>query len=653
MAVVAATALGGAPAYAATAGARIDLRVLVVTDGSAGVGVVTAQLDREGVPYDTIDLTQAGRPALTASALSDTVSGRQRAKYNGVVLPRENALPPAEMTVLTAFEQKFGVRQIDAYTAPSAAVGSSIAWSGPLDGATAQVTPAGQANGFGYLTGPLPVDDFDPAITESYGYAAAALPGASFTPLVQAQGGALLGVFAAGGREELVVTLAMNQYQPVAQQLGHGLVTWVTRGLHLGHWRNWFSVHVDDVFLPDARWDAARNCTVGDDCPPAPVEPADIRMTPADVDALKAWQLNQGVKLDLAFNAEGAVDAGAADPLTAKLLADKARFRWINHTYGHPYLGCVQDFTVVPWRCATDPATGVVQYATRAEIKAQILDNVTWATQKGISLDRRELVTGEHSGLKSLPQMAVDNPNLAGALADAGVTVIASDNSRESAPRIIGPARTVPRHPMNIFYNVSTIADEIDEYNWIYTSVANGGSGICENNPSSTCIQPLSPADFGTYLVPLEARIAYGHLVSADPRPHYAHQSNLTDDRILYPVLDAVLARYRAAYTPATPVVNPKFADVTLVQQRQQAWRAAVTARQVEAYVIDSRVTVVNRGAQVAVPITVPNGTRTVTLSLLGIEILGGAYGAAYGGERSEWTTLGGLNAQQLLRLPS
>jgi len=647
------TALAGSPAHAFASGVRVDLRVLVVTDGSAGVGVVTTQLDREGVPYDTVDLNQPDRPVLTASALSDTVNGRPRGKYNGVVLPRENALPPAEMTVLAAFEQKFGVRQIDAYTAPTAAVGTSIAWSGVLDGSTATVTASGKAAGFGYLNGSLPIDDFDPLVAESYGYAAVAMPGVSFTPLVTTGAGALLGVYASGGRQELVVTLAMNQYQPIAQQLGHGLVGWVTQGVHLGHWRNWFSLHVDDVFLPDARWDSARDCTVGDGCPDAPDQPADIRMTTADVDALKAWQDRQGIKLDLAFNAEGAVDAGAADPLAAKLIADRAQFRWLNHTYGHQYLGCVQDFSVVPWRCATDPSTGAIQWVSRAQIRAQIADNVTWAGGKGIKLDKTELVTGEHSGLRSLPQMTVDNPNLAPALSDTGVKSLASDASREPAPRVLGPVRTIPRHPMNIFYNVSTMADEIDEYNWIYTSQADGGSGICANNPSSTCIAPLTPADFATYLVPLEARIAYGHLVAADPAPHYAHQSNITDDRILYPVLDKMLERYRAAYTAATPVVNPRMAEIAALQQRQTAWQAAVTARTVEAYLQDGQVTVINRSGSIAVPITVPAGTRTVTVSLLGMELLGGPYGAAYGGERSDWTTLGGLQPKLLLRLPS
>ncbi len=624
--------LAASPAAAFSSNVRIDLRVLVFNDGSAGVGVLTSQMDREGVPYDTVDLTQPNRPPLTASSLSDTVSGRARAKYNGVVMPREDALAPAEMTILNAFEQTFGIRQVDAYTAPSAAVGLTPVWSGILDGSSLQVTPAGKAAGFGYLNGIVPVDNLDSTVDESYGYMAVAAPGAVYTPLVNGHSGSVIGVYG----NQLIVTLAMNQYQAVAQQLGHGLITWLTQGVHLGHWRNWFSLHADDVFLPDSRWNTEHNCTTGDDCPPS-VQLPDIRMTASDVTALIAWQNANGVKLELAFNAEGAV---TGDPLTAQLLANKGQFRWLNHTYSHPYLGCVQDFTVVPWQCS---ATFVPQ----ADIRAQIADNVSWAQAKGVSLNRAELVTGEHSGLKSLPQMPSDNPYLAPALAQAGVTIIASDASREPLPRPVGAATTVPRHPMNIFYNVATKAEEVDEYNWIYNSVADGGSGIC----GSQCIPPLSPVTgFDSYIVPIEARIAYGHVISGDPRPHYAHQSNLAEDRILYPVLDALLTRYRAAFTTATPVVNPRMSEIAALQAQQKAWRAAVAARTVEAYLLNGRLTIVNRGPALAIPVTVPSSTQNVLLSLLGIEILVGPYGSVYGAERSGWTTLS-TNAQQLLRV--
>ena len=40
----------------------------------------------------------------------------------------------------------------------------------------------------------------------------------------------------------------------------------MTRGIHLGYQRNYFAVHVDDVFLPDSRWSATGHCTPGDGC---------------------------------------------------------------------------------------------------------------------------------------------------------------------------------------------------------------------------------------------------------------------------------------------------------------------------------------------------------------------------------------------------
>ncbi|MEV0564197.1 hypothetical protein [Dactylosporangium sp. NPDC050588] len=644
------------PALAAEPRQRIDLRVLVLDDGSTGVDMLRAQLDREGVPHDALQLADAGRARITPAFLADSVSGVRRAKFQGVIVPNESAVTGTEATALADFEREFKIRQIDAYTWANPNVGQDLAWSGVLDGATMTVTDAGKAAGFGYLKGTVRIDDRDPAVIESYGYLGTRREGATFTPLVtgsvpNAPTGSLMGVYTHDGREELVVTLAANRYQTHAMELGHGLITWLTKGVHLGNTRNFLSVHVDDVLLPDDRWDTTHNCTVGDDCGPG-IENTTIRMTPADVQALIAWQQANDLKLDIAFNGGGSVEAGAGDPLTTAMVTNKNQFRWINHTYEHPYLGCVQDFTVLPWKCATD-GYGATRWTSQADITAQIKRNIDWAKSKGITVDAAELVTGEHSGLKTLPQMPADNPNLAPALNGTGVKYIASDASREQTTRAVGNAVTVPRYPMNIYYNVATKAEEVDEYNWIYTSRAHGGSGICENNPASTCITPLGANGFDTYIVPVEARIAYDHVVSTSPAPHYAHQSNLAEDRILYPVLDAVLARYTATYTSATPVVNPKFAETALQNKRQAAWTAALRSRAVEAYTLDGRVTVVNRaGGALDVPMTMPNGTKVISMSVLGIEVVGGNFGDPYGGERSTWRSLG-RGASQQLRLPA
>ncbi|MGF0172112.1 hypothetical protein ACQF36_16925 [Streptomyces sp. Marseille-Q5077] len=652
----------GVPGAAAAGEPRIDLRVLVVDNGDAPVQAITAQLKSTGIPYTTVDLTDADRPTVTAAFLSDTVNGTPRAKYQGVVLPNEAPFGEgsAEQTALESYERTYGIPQVDAYTWAHPGVGldytSEGGWAGSLDGQQASVTDQGRAGYFGYLDGAFAFEDNDPSVLESYGFVAR--PRTGFTsyvdvPVPGGSGrGSLVGEYNNDGRRQLVVTFAYNQYQQQFRVLARGIVEWLTQGVHLGQARNYFAVHVDDIFAPDARWDTERNCTPGDiDCVGGGGEETPpIRMTAEDAVRAAQWQREQGFKLDMVYNAgsgeEWKSENGGTDPLADRLLADKAQYRWINHTYTHPFLGCVQDTSTVPWSCAKN-ADGSTRYMSRADISAQIRDNHNWGVNKGLPLDRTELVTGEHSGLKILPQQPDDNPNLARALADNGVKWIASDNSRDPAQRPVGTALTVPRHPMNVYYNVGTEEEMTDEYNWIYTSTADGGSGICENNPASTCLEdPLDPATgYDEYIVPLEARTALGHAISNDPRPHYAHQSNLAEDRTLYPVLDKVLADYRALFADNTPVENLAQSALGTELQRRAAWQSALAKGSVTAYRIGNTVTV-NAPSGTQIPVTAPQGT--VKQLLIGTT----AFGTPYAGERSAWTTPGLLQTALKLKLP-
>ncbi|MFF1815007.1 hypothetical protein ACFVXW_38935 [Streptomyces sp. NPDC058251] len=650
----------GAPGASAATTPRIDLKVLVVDNGAGQVGAVTAELKSTGIPYTTVDLGDTGRPTINAAFLSDTVNGTPRAKYQGVVLPDEAPFGAgsAEQTALETYEKTYGIPQVDAYTWAHPEVGLDYTdqnggWSGVLDGARTQVTAAGKAGPFGYLDGPLTFEDNDPSVQESYGYAAH--PRDGFTSYLDAPtGGTLLGQYAHDGRRELVLTFAYNQYQEQFKVLSRGIVEWLTQGVHLGRSRNYFSVHVDDVFAPDARWDTQRNCTPGDfDCVDGDGQgTTPIRMTPDDAAYAAQWEQANGFTFDMVFNAgsgeEWKSENGGTDALADRLLADKAKYRWVNHTYTHQFLGCVQDTTTVPWSCARN-ADGSTRYVSRADISAEIRGNYNWALSKGLSTDRTELVTGEHSGLKTLPQQPADNPNLAGALSDNGVKWTGSDNSREPAQRSVGDSvLTVPRYPMNVYYNVGTKAEMADEYNWLYTSKADGGSGICEDNPLSTCMPaPLDTATgYASYIVPLEAHTALGHALGNDPRPHYAHQSNLAEDRILYPVLDKVLADYKALYADTAPLENPRQSAIGTELQRRAAWQTAVANGKVTAYRIGTTVTVTApSGTQI--PVTAPEGTKKQLL--LGTT----AFGTPYAGERSAWTTPELLQSALKLTLPA
>ncbi|MEV5876430.1 hypothetical protein AB0L75_19790 [Streptomyces sp. NPDC052101] len=649
-ALTAALGLQAGPARADTSAPRIDLRVLVVSDGGPATDAIAAELTTAGTPYTKVDLTSSGRPTIDAGFLADTVDGRPRAKFQAVVLPNDNPFPAgsAEMAALAAYEQTYAVPQVDAYTyaRPQAGlqVPTSGGYSGSIDGVQAEVTTAGKAGPFGYLDGAVPFEDNSPSVGESYAYLSTPAPGADFTPYVQApipgssQQGSLVGEYRHDGRRELVVTFVYNQYQQQFRLLARGIVEWMTGGVHLGASRNYFAVHVDDVLAADDRWDTQLNCTPGDvDCTNAAGTPSPIRMTPADVDYATAWQNSHHFTLDLVYNGAGStdqrVDNNGVDQLADRLIADRAEFRWVNHTYTHAFLGCEQNTTVVPWRCETN-ADGSTKWVGRATIDYEIATNRAWGQAVGLPLQNDELVTGEHSGLRILPQQPVDNPNLAPALTDNGVKWLAADNSRDPDQRVVGPASTVSRYPMNVFYNAGKASEETDEYNWLYTGRAQGGSGICEDNPATTtCLSaPLDTATgYKDYIVPLETRIALGHVLSGDPKPHFIHQSNLAEDRIAYPVLNGVLDGYDALFADNTPLVNLRMKDIGTELQRRAAWKSAVDAGRVTAYRIGDTVTV-QAPSGTAVTATLPTGTTAG----------GAAFGTAYAGELSGWTPSSG-----------
>lgn len=570
----------------------IDLRVLLVTDGSAMMMAYQDRLAREGIPFDVLDLRAGERSELDEAYLTTGDPRAPHGNFHGIILPSASPdeLSMEELDSLHRYETSFGVRQISAYILPSAEHGMRPPhFSGEVDGMDVRVTDVARAGDFGYVLPSMTLDDTDAAVTETYGYLAEAEDpgGSALIPLVTAtvagsgKEGILTGIFTDGSREELFNTFASNQYQHHFNVLAHGQLEWLTRGTHLGHYGNFFSVHSDDVLMADAQWNPEANCTYAHNCEellPADESVSVARMTVADVDHLRSWQQAWNLPVDLAFNGAGSeketIQGGRPDPLLAALRTDASEFRWINHTYTHLDLGCVPSGGSSGLaKCASD-GTGAVEYVTQDTIVGEITANRDFAARSAIPLDGSSVVTGEHSGLRSLPALPEDNPHLASALAETGIAWIASDASREKEQRSVGPALTVPRYPMNIFYNVTTEAQQVDEYNWIYTSRADGGSGTCESGPEpGNCIAPLPvETGFASHIVPTEARLALGHVLGNDPRPHYVHQSNQTDDRILYPVLEEVLSSYRNVFADSTPLIVPTMAEAGTVLRDQAAW---------------------------------------------------------------------------------
>jgi len=228
------------------------------------------------------------------------------------------------------------------------------------------------------------------------------------------------------------------------------------------------------------------------------------------------------------------------------------------------------------------------------------------------------------------------NPSFIGAITDAGVKVLGGDASKPypqtptsaTGPQwpagtsfLDGPARVIPRYPTNVYYNVATQSQLLDEYNYLYLPPSLGG--VCTDTAVTTCF--TSPATWSD-LVAAESQRIFGHAMGNDPRPHYFHQSNLADTTaadggVFYPVLDAALATYKTYFNASAPIVQLTQTQIGALLARQSTW-AAASGGSVSGYVEGAQVRIANAG------------TTAVDVPLTGTEA-----GTVYGGSRSGWVT--------------
>ena len=427
-----------------TAGDSVDLRVLLIGGvGGAASDPTTAAwvsgLSSQGVAYTEVD--GIGTPGAETVTLPTLESSATHGLYNGVVFAgKPGDFAAGQFTTLFAYESAFGIRQLDgdfvpavsgtlgliAPTVADPSTGSGISTTVPVPA----LTPAGLAT-FGALAGPVPMD------TTTFGAPDAVLSplptGATETPLLtDAAGNVLIGVYQhptvvqaptdpQAGVTELTVGFNYNQYMTQWLLLGPGLIDWVTGAAHVGLYRNYSTVHIDDMFTADDTWDTTTHANNYD---PA----AALKMRPVDVDNEATWSRTNNFRLDNLFNGGNALTNNATTPAPDPLLAEFQKndpatgkpytqdFGWLNHTWDHAYLdvGC----------------------ATTNYIEAEVQQNTNWAgsapgatpgtgglglvssTDNSLAFGTQNpttLVPGGHSGFANGllgPNDAVDPPNL-------------------------------------------------------------------------------------------------------------------------------------------------------------------------------------------------------------------------------------------------
>ncbi|HTJ55885.1 MAG TPA: hypothetical protein VL380_10805 [Nitrosospira sp.] len=606
----------------AGADSAVKLRLLVIATGEAeedlGLAYIKPVLEEMGVPYDVLNAaTHDLTPAVLASSPTGAGCKAENAgcvgNYNGFILTDADLVPsftPSEWDILHDYQKNFGARQAvlsgwpatysDAQAPYGVYLDYGLVYSSSGDDYEGRWTvPARYSKEvFEYVnrSNPLPVTGFAFAAhprNDGGRLRDGSVPHVG--PILITQNGeTLLSIVryimpskAMPVREVMISTITNTHFLLHSKVLAYEFVNWAAQGVFVGGRYVHLAAHVDDLFLPDHLWDPALKMTNTANT---------YRLSKADIDnAVRkqlafraAHPLAGNFTLDFAFNGAGAVvnpkamtlAANFTDDLVAAVVANKANFRFINHTFTHQEMNKAS----VPADAPCDYAT----FTTVAPIEGEITRNrAVWGLLGLPERDQnnRVLISGAHSGLRD--RRCTDNPALhptmfdvndddvafdqgganplfLKAAANVGVKYLASDawQRAQDVEQYItqyddgsrDDRLMLPRWPTNIFYNVINPSQLQDEYNHIlYQKFINAGLNPCRMR-RGICSQRNYEE-----ILSAEADIALRNMLTFKKWPHFFHQSNLAkyDERgntLLFDWLNAVFTKYERLLT--LPVKN-------------------------------------------------------------------------------------------------
>lgn len=531
----------------------VDLRALVLAgDGSEpSFDALKRFLSNLGVPFDAVITRERG---LTPEMFTTSPA---QGKYAAVFLATDSlgyfdqgagswgsALTPAEWGYLRGYEEAFGVREVRYYAYPTADVGLAFLEGRDTDDdpINAVLTPIGQ-DVFAGLNPVVPI-----VVRGAWCYPAELVDPTTTVPLAMTDEGRVLIAIHTypDGREVLVSTMDNNYFLVHSLAYAYGIINWAFRGLHLGERRVYLAEEIDDLFIDN-------------DIYPLPgEEPRTYRITGADLQGVYEWQsrleadilpAGSNFKLDMAFNGAGTVRGEYPDDtLTPKAKDLKASFFWTSHTWDHENLDAL----------------------TRMQCNQEARRNIDRARNflalPGFEID--SMVTPDISGL--------ENTQCLRGLFDQGVRYVVGNTSipwMTPAGQNVGmyapafPSMTiVPRHPTNLFYNVTSPEEWVAEYNELYQSWFGREMSYEE-------------------ILGVESDIALLYMLSYDIAPLMFHQANLAVYRsptygigiLLADWTEALLEKYEEIYT--LPVRCLSLHQIALKAQERMAYEACgVTA---------------------------------------------------------------------------
>jgi hypothetical protein len=458
-----------------------------------------------------------------------------------------SALSKTEWATLQNYEATWGVRQVNWYTYPTADFGYQEVQSAADTTDTPILTnlTAQGKSVFSYLNPGMTLP-----IRYAYTYLAPTLADGNTTPLLtDSKGNALASIHTyANKRQILSLTFDNNPNLTHSIVLSYGLVNWLTKGLFLGERHVLMSPQIDDIFIPDSDWQPNTPCGTAPDN-----TGVTYRITGADLQALLNWQtgkrtstITPNMTLTMVFNGFGTAASvnSTTDTLTPFAVTNQGQFYWVNHTYDHA------DLNGMDYAAAKQEIQKNVQIAANT-LHATDFSALNMVTP-GISglLNRRYLQAAHDTGIRYLvtdtSQKGYDNPS-----PNAGIY-------NADQPEIL----MIPRYPNDLYYNVSTPASWVAEYNCTYKS-------FWKKDLTYTEILDEESDQLLTYLL------------RGSIDPWMFHQDNLRaydgTHSLLGDLLDATLQKYEQYYN--LPIQYPTMEHLGQTMAARMQYNAAgVTA---------------------------------------------------------------------------